>query len=248
MSLLLDHGAFRVEVPQVVGGDRTEILEQLARQADLLREVTAEAVEHVAQHIPPVQPDGADPGEVVESDLVDEHPLRRDLEVRGDLPLEVDGDVAEADGPVAIVQQRPRDDPDRVGEIDDPRPVGGDLPRAPRDLEHDRDGAHRLRQSAGAGRLLSDAAAERGGLLVMQAGGLTADADLEQDRVGSVERAVEAAGQLERAVVPLPLQHPLRHRADDVKPFSVDVVQDELVYRDPLTLAHQPGDELRRVG
>ncbi len=207
----------------------------------------AEAVEHVAQHVPAVQPDGADPGEVVESDLVDQHPLRCDLEVGGDLPLEVDGDIAETDGPVAIVQQRPRDDPDRVGEIDDPGPVGGDLPSAPRDLEHNRDGSHRLRQSAGAGRLLSDAAAERGGLLVMQAGGLAADADLEQDRVSTVERAVQAAGQLERAVVPLPLQHPLRHRADDVKPVGVDVVQDELVYRDPLALAHQPRDELRRI-
>ena len=60
------------------------------------------------------------PRQVVQPDLVDEHALRLDAEQARDRALEPDRDVAEADGAVTRIEQRPRDDPDRVREVDDP--------------------------------------------------------------------------------------------------------------------------------
>ena len=173
--------------------------------------------------------------------------LRLEPEVLRERALEADRDVAEADGAVAGVEQRARDDPDRVREVDDPRVRGGELPHALGDLEHDRHGAQRLREAAGAGRLLADAAAgERHGL-VREPRGLAADPDLEEDEVGAVEGAVELAGDVERAFEALPLEHPPSEPADDLAPLGVDVVQDELPHTDPVALAREPRDELRRV-
>ena len=43
-----------------------------------------------------------------------------DAELRGEAALEADRDVAQPDRPVALVEQGLGDDPDRVGEVDDP--------------------------------------------------------------------------------------------------------------------------------
>ncbi len=116
------------------------------------------------------------------------------------------------------------------------------------DLEHDRDGAQRLRQAAGAGRLLADAAAgERHGL-VREPRLLAADADLDEDEVGAFDSAVEVVRDDELPLEALPLEHPRCHLTDDPAPLGVDVVQDELVDVDPGSLPRQPGDELGRVG
>ena len=56
------------------------------------------------------------------------------------------------------------------------------------DVEHDRDRAQRLGQAAGAGGLLADAAALQRQRLVLIAGRLPADAQLEQHGVGAVQR------------------------------------------------------------
>ena len=64
--------------------------------------------------------------------------------------------------------------------------------------------------------------------LVVEPRRLAADADLDQDRVGAVERVVEVAGQLERAGVALAGQHPPGQRADHLEPRGVDVVEHEL--------------------
>ena len=67
----------------------------------------------------------------------------------------------------------------------------GALAHALGDPEHDRHGAQRLAEPAGAGRLLPDAAAgERHGL-VREPRLLAADADLDQDEVGAVDSPVE---------------------------------------------------------
>ena len=62
-----------------------------------------------------------------------------------------------------------------------------------------------------------------------------------------VERAVEVAGDDQRAGEALPLEHPRRQPADDLAPLRVDVVQHELAHVDPVALAREPGHELGRI-
>ena len=209
----------------------------------MLGQLVAVLGEQVGEDVAAVEPHRPDPRQVVEADLVDEDPLRLDAEHPGDRALEADGDVAEADRAVAGVEQRARDDADRVREVDDPRARRGTLRGALGDLEHDRHRAHRLREAAGPGRLLADAAAAQRHRLVVQPRLLPADADLEQDERRSVERAVEVLGEHEPALVVLAREHAPREPADDVEPLAVDVVQRELVHRQP----RQVRDELGRV-
>ena len=120
---------------------------------------------------------------------------------------------------MAGVEQRARDDPDRVGEVDDPRVGPGQLAHALGDLEHDRHGAHRLREPARAGRLLADAAARQRSGLVAQPGSLAADADLDEDEVGALDRLRRARRRVESSPRnPLALEHPRRQAADDLEP------------------------------
>ena len=89
-------------------------------------------------------------------------PLRLHAEPLGEPALEADRDVAQPDRPMAVVEQRLGDDPDRVREVDDPgarrRAAGGPLG----EVQDDRHGPERLGEAAGAGRLLADRA-ELGG-------------------------------------------------------------------------------------
>ena len=112
------------------------------------------------------------------------------------------------------------------------------------DVEHHRHGAQRLREPAGAGRLLPDAPARQRQRLVAQPRLLAADADLDQHEVGAVERALELAGDLEPAGEADAVEHPPRQRADDLAALVGDVVQRELgdVERG------EPRHELGRVG
>ena len=101
--------------------------------------------------------------------------------------------------PVARVEQCPGDDPDRVGEVDDPRGGQGPLPCSFGDVEHDRDGAERLGEPAGAGGLLADAAVlQRPGLVALP-GRLAADPQLQQHGPGAVQAVVEAGGPRQQA-------------------------------------------------
>ncbi len=146
------------------------------------------------------------------------------------------------------VEQRARNDPDGVREVDDPRAGRGELAGAPGDLEHDRDGAQRLGEPAGAGRLLADAPAAQRERLVAEPGGLPADAELEEHGVGAVERAVEVGRLDQPAAEALAREHPPREARDDLEPRRVDVVEDELGQVEPVALAGEAGDELGRVG
>ena len=155
----------------------------------------------------------------------------------GERALEADRNVAEANRAVSGIEQRARDDPDRVREVDDPGVGRGELADAVCDVEHDRHGAERLGESAGASRLLADAAAgERDGL-VREPCGLAADADLHEHEVGAVECAVEVAGDEQLPVEDLAVEHPRGEPADDLAPLGIDVVQDELPHADPVALS-----------
>ena len=73
------------------------------------------------EHVAPVEVHRPDPRQVVETDLVDDDLRRLDAEMTRERALEADRDVAEADGAMPGIEQRARDDPDRVREVDDPR-------------------------------------------------------------------------------------------------------------------------------
>ena len=149
---------------------------------------------------------------------------------------------------MAVVEQRARDDPHRVGEVHDPRPRRGQLARAARDVEHDGHRAQRLAEAARAGRLLADAAAGQRHRLVGQPRGLPADADLDEHDVGALDGAIEVAGERQRPVEALAREHALGQPADDLAALRVDVVQHELADVEARALAREPGHQLGRVG
>src|SRR5262249_61523703 len=104
--------------------------------------------------------------------------------------------VAQSARAMAGVEQRTRHDSDRLREVDDPRVGTCARTYAFGDLEHDRDGAQRLSEPARAGGLLPDAAARERDGLVAQPRRLSADADLDEHEVRTVDRAIEIVRQL----------------------------------------------------
>src|SRR5712692_3992725 len=114
---------------------------------------------------------------MVEPHLVDLHAAGLHAEHPREAALKADRDVAETDGLVAVVEQRPCDDPDRIRKVDDPGAVRGTFAHAVGNAEHDRNRPQRLAEPAGARGLLSDAAAGKGHRLIREASLLAADAD-----------------------------------------------------------------------
>ena len=110
------------------------------------------------QSILAVDPHVANPGQVVEADVAELHVLRLDAEARRQPALEADGHIAQAHGPVAGIQQRLGDDPDGVGEVDQPAPCGAALAGQLGQLEDSRDGTQCLGEPAGARGFLADRA------------------------------------------------------------------------------------------
>ena len=243
LELLAQHGVVRVEVAEVVRRDRSELVEQPAWQLDLVGELVTVLGEQGREHVRPVEQHTPHPCEVIEADLIDNDTRRLDAEPACELALESDGHVAEPDGSVAAVEQCPRDDAHRVREVDDPGVRLRERANPFGDVEDDRDSPHRLREAAGSGRLLPDAAAGERQRLVAQPRVLATDPDLDQDEIRVGDRSVEIAGHLEPAVVSLPGEHPPRHSADDLAPFGVDVLEHDLVD----VQAREAGHELWRV-
>ncbi|GAA3234171.1 hypothetical protein GCM10020256_50940 [Streptomyces thermocoprophilus] len=163
-ALLADHVVVRVVVAQVVGGDHAEPVEEGARQAQVGGDALAVLGEQFRQDVLALGAAEADaglPGEVVETDVVEVDVGGVDVEEPGELALEADGHVAQADRAVALLEQGAGDDADGVGEVDDPGagvaaadPVG--------DVQDDGHGAQRFGEAACAGGLLADAAAVQG--------------------------------------------------------------------------------------
>ena len=244
VELLGENLVVCVEVAQVVRGhDPAEVVEQPPGRSDRLGDLVAVVGQQTGKHIAPVEKHAPHPGEVVEADLVDDDALRLDAQPAGPMPLEADRNIAEADRLVAVVEQGARDDSDGIREVHDPRVIR-ELAHALGDVEDDRHRAQRLREPASAGRLLADAAAEERRSLVAEPRRLAAHPDLDENEVGAFDGALEIIGDLQRAGVVLPSEHPAREAADHVAAFRVDVVQHELGDVEP----RQTGDELRRVG
>ena len=195
------------------------------------------------QHVRPIEQNGAHPGQVIESDLIDDDARRLDAEQPSQQALEADRDVAEAHCPMARVEKRTGDDSDWIREVDDPGLGRRPRSHAFRNVEDDRHRAHGFRKAAGARRLLPDAAALEWLGLVAEPGRLAADAKLQEHEVGAVDRTVEIVGDLEPAAVALPLEHPRGHPAHDVATFGIDVLEHELADLEP----RQTRDELGRV-
>ena len=217
------------------------------RQAGVVRHLLAVLGNQFGQHVGPVHQRGPFPGQVVQPDMVEQDLGGLDAEQGGEVPLEPDGHVAQPECPVARVEQCPGDDPDRVGEIDDPGGAQGPLACSFSNVEHYRNGTQSLREPAGAGGLLPDAAVLQRPGLVAVPGRLAADPQLQQHRTGAVQALVEAGGPGQPAGVTMGPHEPVGERADDRQPGLVRVDQDQFVHGH---VAGQPGDavdKLRRV-
>ena len=247
-ELLLQDLAGRVVVVEVVRGDGPERAQELDRGVHVGRDLLGVLGQHRRQAVDPVDPDRPDPGQVVESDVLELDPLGRHAEPGGQLALEPDRHVAQADRPVTGVEQRLGDDPDRVGEVHDP----GIRCAPPADvlgqLQDDRHGPQRLGKTTRSGRLLADAAEAVRQRLVRVAGLLTADPQLDQDERRPVDRLGTVGGADETARPALATEDSLGQPAHDREALAVDVVEDELVDRERVRPVDQALDQLRGVG
>ena len=183
----------RPEIAQVVRRHRTNFRQNAGGQAGVLRRSRSPCVAiRPGSRSIAVHDRGPFPGQVIQPDVVQGDLVGRDAEQPGEVALEADGHVAQPDRPVPGVEQRPGDDADRVGEVDDPRVGRGPLPGAFGDVQHDRHGAQCLGEPARPGGLLADAAAFQRPGLVPLPGRLAADAQLEQHRARPVQALVQA--------------------------------------------------------
>lgn len=139
------------------------------------------------------------------------------------------------------------DDPDRVGEVDDPG-VGVGAADAFGDVEDHRDRAQRLGEAARAGRLLADAAALQGPGLVLLAGGLAADAELEEHGVGAVHARVQVGRGDDTAVMALLGEDAPGESADQLQALGGRVDQDEFLDGQGVPQAGEAVDEFGGVG
>ncbi len=180
--------------------------------------------------------------------MLELQPVRIGLQPSRQAALERDGDVAEAEGAMAGVDECLRDDSDRVREVHDPGTRRGPTADELGEIKDDRHGAQRLGQAAGARRLLPDGAElERQGL-VQEASRLAADAELDEDEVRTVHRGLEVAGQRQGAGPAEAGEHAPGKAPDDGAALIVDVMEDELIDRQPVATVREPLDQLGRVG
>ena len=184
---------------------------------------------------------------MVQADVLELDLLRLDPEARREPALEPDRHVAQPDRPVALVEERLGDDPDRVREVDDPRVVGGTPPDPLREVQHDRHRPERLGEAARARRLLADRAELRRERLVDQPSRLPTDAKLDEHEAGAVDRRVGVAGEGQPPAPAQPIEHPAGQPADDLEALGVDVEQDQLVDRQAIGAARDALDQLGGV-
>ena len=119
-SLVLHDAVVLVEVVQVVGRDVAEASDEVGRQARRGRHALDVLAEQARQDVFAVETHAELPGEVIEADVVELDSRVLDLKQVGEVLLEHDRSAAEPDRTMALVEQRLRDDPDRVREVDDP--------------------------------------------------------------------------------------------------------------------------------
>ncbi len=214
-------------------------LSMMARGSSIRSAISSPwSAQQLGQHLALTETYAADPGQVVESGMVEVDVLWRAAEPLGEEALEPDRHVAEADRAVALLQQRARHDADRVGEVDDPGVRRGMSAHGLGDVEHHRHRSQGLRQAAGAGGLLTDAPALERERLVAEPRGLPTDAQLDEHD-GGVGRRQQTRSVVSRSDVfdAGVVEHPAGEAADDLEPLGVGVVQDELVEREGVACA-----------
>jgi hypothetical protein len=204
----------------------------------VLASSSGRTVRPVDRHLPP------DPGQVVEPDVVELTSAGVTPSSSANAPLEADRHVAQPDGPVPGLSSARVTMP--TGLVKSTIQASGAPAAGPLgDVEHDGDGAQRLREAAGPGRLLPDAAAlERPGLVAV-ARRLPADPQLQQHDVGPVHARVDVAGRGDPGRVAGAGQHPPGHAADQLEAAGVRVDEHELVDRQ---LVAQPGEPVDQLG
>ena len=237
-----------VVVAQVGGGKSTQGPNQLDRQIDRFGQGRSVRVQQLGEDVPPVDPDGPFPREVVQPHMLQLDALRRDVEEPGDAALEPDPDVAQPDGPMPVVEQGLSDDPGRVGEVDDPGARSGPLRHLFGQVQHHRDRPQGLGEPSRARGLLADAAEHQGHGLVDQPGPLAPHPELHHDEVGAIEGPVPVAGGDEFSPPADPPEDPPGQAAHHVQTLGVDVQEGELVDGDPVGAGTEPFDQLGRVG
>ena len=173
-------------------------------------------------------------------------PARFDIQHLGEAALEADGDVAQADRPVTVLEQGAGDDADGVGEVDDPG-IGRGLAHASGDVEDHRDRAQGLGQPARSGGLLADAAALQRPGLVLLARSLSADPQLHQHCGDAVQCRLQLGRGGDPGRMAEPLQDPPPERTDQLEPFLGRVDQDQLLDRQQVSEPADPVDQLRCV-
>ena len=104
VELLGEHLVVGVEVTEVVGRHRTQLVEQAPRQLERRCDLVAVLQEQRRQHVTAVQHRAAHPREVVEPDLVNDEPAGLDPEPGGPPSLEADRHVAEPDRAMSAIE------------------------------------------------------------------------------------------------------------------------------------------------
>ena len=187
-DLLGQLGVAAVVVVQVVGGEGAQQADEVDGGPALELELGAEPLQQPGQPVDAVDGGRADPGEVVEADVLEVDGVGVDpAQVVAEPALHRAGHVAQPHRPVALVGQGLGHDPHRVGEVDQPGPGRGPPGRLLGQLEHERDRPQRLGQSPGPGGLLPQAAVAVGQGLVREPSRLAAHPQLDHHEGGAVE-------------------------------------------------------------
>jgi hypothetical protein len=127
---------------------------------------------------------------VVQSDVLDIDEVGVHGQVVAEPTLGPDGHIAEADSPMTFVEQGLGDDADGIGEVDEP---GAGIAPLRRFLGQRQNGGNRaqsLGQAACPGGLLPEAPVTDRQRLIDMARRLSADAQLDDDEIGSFQRGV----------------------------------------------------------
>ena len=102
--LLGEHPVVCVEVVQVIGRDRADVLEDAPRQLGFRGDLVSVLGHELGQDVVAVELHRADPGQVIQADLVDEDALRGHIELSREHALERDRHVAEPRYPVSCIE------------------------------------------------------------------------------------------------------------------------------------------------
>ena len=219
------------------------------RQPELLGQLGRVLVEQVGQAVHAVDTDRPLPAQVVQPDVLQLHAIRGDAETGGQPPLEGDRDVAQAERPMAVVDERLGDDADRVREVDDP----GVLAR--------RDGRSARRGRGRRGTVRSALAKppapvvswpmtpkRRGSVSSTSRAAWPPTRSWSSTKSAPSMAASRSPVRVSRPGPAQPIEHPLGEAADDLEPLRVDVEQDELVDRQAVRAPGEALDQFRRVG